>query len=376
MSKQTIFIELEEWDTVACLVSRLLPNEAGRFPGAALRHVRGRRVWTVCTPSVQVEVPGGHSDIGVTGSVWLSSRLVVHAAELALTEDGCALAIGERSATVANVMGDATFGLAQLSDPPPMPTRAASATPARAVVSAVQLHSLLGSARRFPAGVDLGSTTSPDLLVGIEPGFVSASVAWARFGASPVHARVPAHTANAAVARVPMLDLALLLDAIDSELNVNIEIDVDNSTLWVGTPAWTAAVTLPAPPVVPLAGAEPATLAQAMERVGAKRRSDGRWRVKVDGVRVRVESLDHAAMVRATVRLAKGIAPEPAVLAEINDLNRGLVAARVWLHNGTLSASVDVATRNLVDLEDRIRSLVADTVDLGPMIAMLGATIS
>ena len=97
--------------------------------------------------------------------------------------------------------------------------------------------------------------------------------------------------------------------------------------------------------------------------------------MKVNGVRVRVETLKHASVVRATVRLAKGITPDLAVLAEINDLNRGLVGTRVWLHNGTLRASVDVPTRALVGLEDRIASLVADTTGLGPLVAMLAETV-
>ena len=370
---RAVFIDLEEWDAVACVVSRLLPNETGQAPGVALRHVEGHRRWTVCTPWVHLEVRGGRSDTIPTEPVWLPSRLVVHAAELASTEDVCALTVSARSATVANVMGDATFALLDFPGPPPTAMRAATSTNARATVPAVQLVSLLNSVRRLPAGVDLSARTAPDLALGIEPGLVSASVTWTRFGASSVTARVPANTRNEATTRVPTLDVALLFDAVAPELDVTLEIDLDDRVLWVETANWTAAVTLSVTPSSNDTG--PTTLTEALERLGAQVRGEGRWRVKVNGVRVRVETLKHASVVRATVRLAKGITPDLAVLAEINDLNRGLVGTRVWLHNGTLRASVDVPTRALVGLEDRIASLVADTTGLGPLVAMLAETV-
>ena len=389
MTLASLAIDADEWNLVACLVSRLQPDETGRAPGVALRERDGQRLWTIRTPWMAVEVTGGgegdqligDSGVPLNESIWLPTRLVVHAAELATPEGSCSLIIGAQSATVGNRLGNAHFDLPEVEPgAAPKVLESRRGTPsASARTTAGKLLHLLRTARRLPTGVDLSVTTAPDLWLGVEDGFVAATVAWSHFGAPRVTVRAPATTSGEALVRVPHFDLAWLLDSFHERAFVQLEVVDERNELWLQGESWTATVALTQMPSV-LRAADEVTLDEVLAQLGVTESGDRCWTLEVGGELVGIEENVLPGMpwptVRAVVVLAVGVDSTEAVLAEINAINSGLVGIRIWFREGALIAAVDLPTHHVRDLGAVIGELVRQTADIGPLVAMFGGSES
>ena len=372
MSLSSLAIDADEWDTVASLASRLQPNETANAPGVALAEERGHRRWSIRTPWLHVDIPGGDGTAPLLGTVWLPTRLVIHAAELAAAEGTCNLIVGNQSATIVNSAGNAHFGLAEFVPPPTQPRPRQINGSVVADLTVGQLLHVLRSTRRVPSGVDLSATTAPDVWLGIEEGYVAATVAWSHFGAPQVTVRTPATTTGTGTVRIPHFDVALLLDSFHPDAVVRLDVDDAHHVLWLDGHHWTAAVALTQMPGVPTVDPPTITIDDAFDGLATRTQPGAPWHIDIAGTHVTITEPVGAETVRATVRLADRVQPTPDVLAELNAINRGLAALRVWVDDLVLYAGIDHPRRHLTDLPDAIRGLVADTADIGPMIAMLG----
>lgn len=360
-----------EWDLVARFTTAFAIDETDRIGGGVRLWVTGHeRVWATGPPWLAARIDGtrpppAELDGATSATAWLPTRLVVFAATLAAADGACELWVQGTRARVASASGSADFevrGFVPELDPPRQLAPAATAR-----LRGDRLAHLAHLTRRPPYGVELGGSSGPLSWLRIGGGAVEVAIDWGSYGACSSAFRVAAETQGEARLALAPYHLAAVVDAIDPAEELVLHA-APGQPLVVTGDGWLAAVaTTDAWNEVRWTELDgvldelpwPVRDESATERL-----------VDVDGVEVAV-ALDEGSPPRLTLTtvLAEDLPGSPALLAELNELTRGLTGMRVWWDDGVVFAETDLRYDRVRDLYSSLRDLAARTTDLGLLLS-------
>lgn len=338
----TITVERQELDRVCSVLGQAPPLETNHDGIWVMQHL-GVRFWTCSAGPVQWEIAW---DISGTGAPELPSqclpgRVVWHAGELArrAATETVTISIPDPFVAVAEADGaSAVVDLPSTPYEPELPDHVGLA--AQAVLSVAELYNLCGRTRLAPCG---NSDAHPPMVLAVADGFLATTVDWAGYDGFRSTYRVPAHTSGSARSVVPLDVIMDLLHHIDSDDDVSVGFPDDPSEpLLLSTTDLRAAI--------------------QRGEVGAKRHHDalgqaladasgkpcrildrGIFQVEFANRSVRAELADvPAETIRLTCLVANRIEHTHDVLVQLNDMNRSLVGGRIWIHDGTVIAGLDL----------------------------------
>ena len=371
MSAWTLELEHEELHAVWRIFSRSLADET-QTDGLWVRSRDGRRIWSGSCGPLFWEVTGGACTEPLSPRC-LPARLVWNAADLAFESDDRTVTITTPDDSVG--IATSTAGVAVIDLPasaelrtfPQYITDVATATLTRR-----QLQRLLGRISFVPTGLEHPNRVPVSLLV--EDGQLAAVADWSREGALRTTQRVPAATVGEAESVVP---LAYLLDLIrevddDEEITLRFPGDTDVPLLIEGD-GWRATSDRRETGAIRFHE----KLGQALADVTGTRTitlADGVfstvWRERV--IRVELQNTPNET-VRVSTVVLNDIESTLDVLQQLNDVNAGLVGARVWVAGDVAVAGVDLPCSAIGDIGAVIRGLDAQIDGLDVFLSALGA---
>jgi hypothetical protein len=305
--------------------------------------------------------------------VCLPARLVWNAADLAFEAD---------DRTVELFSPDGHFGVARSSSGEtvidlPYPDERATypryiIDVATVALSRRDLALLLARIMFAPHGCEHPSRVPITLFV--EDGMLAVTADWSTEGGLRTTQRVAATTTGEASARIPSLYLADLIREVDDEEIITLRFPEDSDVpLLIEGDGWRATSARK----LTDARIFHEELGQALANAtGTTTRTLDRgvfattWRNRT--IRVELHNTPNDTVRLSTVVL-DDIEPSVDVLQQLNDVNAGLVGARVWLHEQVVVAGVDIPCRAIADIGPVIRQLDHQIEGLDVFLAALGA---
>lgn len=371
MSAWSVELDHEELHTVWRTFSRSLSTET-QTDGLWVRSRDGRRIWSGSCGPLFWEVTGGVSPEPLSPRC-LPARLVWFAAELAFdADDRCVTistpddSVGVASSTAGSSIIDLPVS-AELRTFPSYITDVATATLTR-----MQLHRLLARISFVPPGLEHPHRVPVSLIV--EDGQLAAFADWGIEGGLCTSQRVPATTRGTARSSIPLLHLLDLIREIEDDdiITIRFPEDVDIPLLIEGE-GWRATTD--------------------RRETGAVRFHEQLGQALADATGATVRTLDRGVFTTAfrdriiraelhntpidTVRISTvvldEIEPTVDVLEQLNDVNAGLVGARVWSRDGVVVAGVDLPCSSLGEIGGVIRQLDQQIDGLDVFLSALGA---
>ncbi|CAB4324677.1 MAG: hypothetical protein F2520_12055 [Actinobacteria bacterium] len=371
MSAWSIELEHEELHTVWRIFNRSLETETPT-DGLWVRSRDGQRIWSGTCGPLFWEVTGGASPQPLEPRC-LPARLVWNAADLSLEADDRCVTISTPDDVVglaANSAGSSVIDLpvsAELRRFPKYVTDAATATLTRK-----QLARLLGRISFAPPGIENPHRVPVSFIV--EDGELAAYANWSTQGGLCTSQRVPAETRGEAKSSIPVLHLLDLIREVDDDELITIRFPADlDIPLLIEGEGWRATSDRRETTAVRFHDELGRTLADATgttTRVLDTGVFSTTWRTRTIHAELHNTPLD---TVRLSTVVLDGIEPTVDVLQQLNDVNAGLVGARVWLCDNVVVAGVDVPCSSISDIGGVIRQLDVQIDGLDVFLSALGA---
>jgi hypothetical protein len=361
--------DADRWNEVASAVAAV----------SCIREVEGGAVWliaaggtmrfVIATADTYVEIDAGPWT-GDDVSVPLSPRLIQPIDTR--VDDGAVLSVVDDSTAVLRLDDiDLAIDLVSGGELPHIPN---TANAVRAAVAAPLMRRAIDTVFRTPSGIDPRRLDRPPLWIGIDDdGSVSLHVDWTEHGAGRVTARVGAHAEGCARRAVVSCDIGPLLDAMTIDREAFVLLDLPDSLdgwMTISSGFTTAAVRC----VDATSGRHLKALMSELDQIGFRWDLVGPRTISVDGshTRVRIELLEGAHHTfRITTVVAGGVVANSDLLAEINELNAGLVDARLWVEDRRVIACTEVPADHVDSVLMTASALVSQMAGLGVLLGAL-----
>jgi hypothetical protein len=371
MSAWSIDLDHEELNTVWRIFCRSL-NVETQTDGLWVRTVNGRRVWSGTCGPLTWEVTGEASDVSLA-PLCLPARLVWNAADLAFEADDRTVTIHSPDGIVGVANSTAGESVIDLPHPGELPSFPNYVTDqARVTLTRRELSLLFGRISFVPTGLEHPNRVPVTLIV--ESGRLAATADWSREGGLRTTQRVAATTAGEGSATVPLVYLSDLIREVDDDENITIRFPEDPDVpLLIEGADWRATSARRESDALRFHEQLGQALANA---TGTTTRTLDRgvfsatWRDRTIRVELHNTPTD---TVRLSTVVIDTIEPTVEVLQQLNDVNAGLIGARVWLCEQVVVAGVDVPCSAIDDIGAVIRQLDAQIDGLDVFLAALGA---
>jgi hypothetical protein len=207
----------------------------------------------------------------------------------------------------------------------------------------------------------------------VEDGKLAATADWSREGGLRTTQRVSATTAGEASARIPVLYLADLIREVDDEETITLRFPEDTDVpLLIEGEGWRATSArklTDARSFHDELGQALATATGTTTRTLDRGVFSTTWRNRT--IRAELHNTPNDTVRLSTVVLDH-IEPSVEVLQQLNDVNAGLVGARVWLLENVVVAGVDVPCSAIEDIAAVIQQLDLQIDGLDVFLSALG----
>lgn len=355
MSAWSIHLEYEELRALWRIFHRSHEAESPH-DGIWVRSVNGHRRWTGTCGPLLWEVTGGATQDRIDPRC-LPTRLLWHALDLAFEAEDRSVIISTPDDTYGVVTSDAGSTVIDLPDnegPGDYPRYIIDR--ASVTVSRRHLFRLLDRAAFVPTGMEHPARVPIELIV--EEDHLAAYAGWQREGGLRTTHRIPARTTGRTRAAIPVLHLLDLIRELDDDEEITLRFPEDESLPLLIEAEWWRATLLRAPTSSRRFHAE---LGQALANATgqpARTLDQGVFSVEWNERSIRAQLIDNPVdTVRITTVVVDDVEPTYEVLEQLNEINAGLVGARVWLHEETVVAGIDLPCQSIDTIETALGQL-------------------